>query len=338
MIIGVSGKNASGKGEIARYLCEKGFEFHSLSDVIRKDLSRTGDDVSRTNLITRGIELRTRFGPSILADRIIVRLKSDQNIIVDSIRHSAEVEAFRKINGFTMVWVEAGDDIRFKRIRARKREGDPRTLDEFREIEEREISGESEFHQQLQECRELADRIIENNGTIEEINEKVDRLIIELNRDYRRPSWDEYFMEIARVVALRSNCLKRKVAAVIVKDKRIISTGYNGTPRGTKNCNEGGCPRCAKLTKSGTDLSECYCSHGEENAITQAAYHGVSLKGAIIYSTLSPCLICTKMIINTGITEVIYNEEYPLSKSSVNLLKEAGVKARKLKLQGDHFI
>ncbi len=335
MIIGISGKNASGKGEAASYLCNKGFEFHSLSDLIREDLSRTGDEVSRANMIERGNELRTRFGPSILADRVIMRLKPDRNVVVDSIRHPAEVEAFRKVRGFTLIWVEAGDEERFERIRVRKREGDPKTLDEFRKLEERETSGGSVFHQQLMECRELADRTIENTGTIEELHEKCDLLILELSRDYRRPSWDEYFMEIARVVAMRSNCLKRRVAAIIVKDKRIISTGYNGTPRGTKNCSEGGCPRCARLAGSGTDLDECYCSHGEENAITQAAYHGVSLKGAMLYSTLSPCLICTKMIINSGIGEVIYNEDYPLGESSIRLLREAGVKTRKLKLQGD---
>jgi len=148
----------------------------------------------------------------------------------------------------------------------------------------------------------------------------------------RRPPWDEYFMEIAKVVAARSNCMRRKVAAVIVKDKRIISTGYNGTPRGTKNCSEGGCPRCNESPESGRRLDECLCSHGEENAIVQAAYHGISVKDGVIYSTCSPCLICTKMIINAGMTEVVYNEEYPLAANSLALLEEAGLKVRELKL------
>ena len=102
-----------------------------------------------------------------------------------------------------------------------------------------------------------------------------------------RPDWDEYFMEIAKVVALRSNCSRRHVAAVIVKDKRIISTGYNGTPRGIKNCNEGGCPRCSGHAPSGTGLEECICSHGEENAIVQAAYHGICVKDATLYTTFT---------------------------------------------------
>ena len=152
------------------------------------------------------------------------------------------------------------------------------------------------------------------------------------NTNDTRPSWDEYFMNIALVVASRSNCMTRHVAAVVVKDKRIISTGYNGTPRGTKNCNEGGCERCSKRTiaTAGQNLSECTCSHGEENAIVQAAYHGTPLKGAALYTTFSPCLTCAKMIINAGIREVIYNSEYPVAQRSFELLKEAEIIMRKV--------
>jgi dCMP deaminase len=124
--------------------------------------------------------------------------------------------------------------------------------------------------------------------------------------------------------------VKRKVAAVVTKDRRIVSTGYNGTPRGTKNCNEGGCPRCNELTEGGTRLDECLCSHGEENAITQAAYHGVSLRGGCVYTTFSPCLHCTKLIINAGLVEVVFDADYPLGEVSLNLLREAGLKVRKL--------
>ncbi len=146
-----------------------------------------------------------------------------------------------------------------------------------------------------------------------------------------RPDWDEYFMEIAKVVALRSNCTRRHVAAVIVKDKRIISTGYNGTPRGIKNCNEGGCPRCSSTAPSGTKLDECLCSHGEENAIVQAAYHGICVKDATLYTTFSPCLNCAKMIINAGIREVVYNEHYTIDGTASAILREAGVVLRPLK-------
>jgi len=145
-----------------------------------------------------------------------------------------------------------------------------------------------------------------------------------------RPDWDHYFMEIATVVARRGNCCRRQVAAVIVKDRRIVSTGYNGTPRGVRNCCEGGCARCASDAPSGADLGECVCSHAEENAITQAAYHGIAVRGATVYSTLSPCLICAKMIINAGIGEVVYEKEYEFSAQTRSLLHEAGVRYRKL--------
>jgi dCMP deaminase len=152
--------------------------------------------------------------------------------------------------------------------------------------------------------------------------------------NFDRPEWDEYFLNIAKVVASRSNCIKRKVAAIIVKDKRVISTGYNGTPRGARNCDEGGCPRCNSMAESGTALEECLCSHGEENAIIQAAYHGTSVKGATLYTTFAPCLLCTKMIINSGIVEVVYNEEYALNERALSLLRECGIVLRRYHFEG----
>jgi len=140
-----------------------------------------------------------------------------------------------------------------------------------------------------------------------------------------RPTWDKYFMNIAHVAAERSNCSRRHVAAVIVKDKRVISTGYNGTPRGVKNCDEGGCPRCNSEVASGHSLDECLCCHAEENSIVQAACHGINIKDSTLYTTYSPCLLCAKMIINAGINEVIYHERYSIDSTSSKLLEEAGV-------------
>ncbi len=145
-----------------------------------------------------------------------------------------------------------------------------------------------------------------------------------------RPSWDEYFMNIAKVAATRGNCSRRQVAAVIVRDHRVISTGYNGTPRGVKNCCDGGCHRCNSDVPSGTHLKDCLCSHAEENAIVQAACYGIAVKGATLYTTYSPCLQCAKMIINAGIAEVIYFQHYTIDDVSLALLREAGVTVRGL--------
>ena len=144
----------------------------------------------------------------------------------------------------------------------------------------------------------------------------------------KRPDWDEYFMDIAHVVSKRGNCCRRKVAALIVRDRRIVSTGYNGTPRGVQNCFEGGCPRCASDAPSGSSLGECICAHAEENAIVQAAYHGISVRDGVLYSTLSPCLMCAKMIINAGIKEIVFETEYHFSEQARGLFETAGVACR----------
>jgi len=179
----------------------------------------------------------------------------------------------------------------------------------------------------------LADKRITNDSSVQHLYDQVDALLAGISAEFKpsRPSWDEYFMNIAKVVSSRSNCVKRHVASVIVRDKRIISTGYNGTPRGLRNCNEGGCPRCNSFGESGKNLEECLCSHGEENAIVQASYHGISIKGSTLYTTLSPCLLCAKMIINSGITEVVYNAEYPVSETAKRMFGEAGVALRQYK-------
>ncbi len=145
-------------------------------------------------------------------------------------------------------------------------------------------------------------------------------------------NWDKYFMMLAHHVAIRSNCVRRQVGAIIVKDRHIIATGYNGTPRGLKNCNDGGCPRCNSDAPSGTALDECLCSHAEENAIVQAAYHGVSINGASIYTTLSPCIHCAKMIINAGIREVFHDAFYSADELSFRILSEAGVTIKRITL------
>ena len=331
MLIGLTGRNASGKGEVAKYLEKKSFYYHSLSDVIRDEVRRVGQPLTRENLIETGNRLRQQFGPAVLATRILEKLESDRHYVIDSIRNAGEVEALRAANNFKLICIEAPADLRYERLKLRNREGDPLTFERFSELEQREMKG-AETSQNLTQVEAMADITLVNDGSLDRLHQQIDRIVPELIKGALRPGWDEYFMNIAKVVASRSNCMKRKVAAIIVRDKRVISTGYNGTPRGTKNCNEGGCPRCNGLATSGTALDECLCSHGEENAIVQASYHGVSLKDATIYTTFAPCLMCTKMIINSGIREVVFNMDYPLNSSSFQLLSQAGVTVRKLKV------
>jgi len=142
-----------------------------------------------------------------------------------------------------------------------------------------------------------------------------------------RPSWDTYFMEITRVVANRSTCLRRKVGATIIKDKRILTTGYNGAPQGLAHCQEVGCIRAEKQVPSGERHELCRALHAEQNAILQAALYGVSIQGATVYCTTHPCVMCAKMMINAGMKEVVITKSYP-DQLAAELLAEAGVKVR----------
>jgi dCMP deaminase len=144
-----------------------------------------------------------------------------------------------------------------------------------------------------------------------------------------RPSWDNYFMDITMLVAKRTTCLRRAVGAIIVKDKRILSTGYNGAPSGIRHCQEVGCLREKLKIESGHRHELCRGIHAEQNAIIQAAYHGVSVKGASLYCTNSPCSICAKMIINAGIHKIYYRNGYA-DAMSLEMLKEAGIELTKI--------
>jgi len=139
-----------------------------------------------------------------------------------------------------------------------------------------------------------------------------------------RPTWDEYFMEFARLACTRSTCLRRAVGAVLVKEKNILATGYNGAPRGVPHCEEVGCLRAEMNIPSGQKHELCRGLHAEQNAIIQAAYHGTSIRGADLYSTTFPCVICSKMLINAGVRAIYYDEGYA-DELSRALLEQAGV-------------
>lgn len=146
----------------------------------------------------------------------------------------------------------------------------------------------------------------------------------------KRPGWDKYFVEIAKLVSTRSTCLRRKVGAILVKDKRILSTGYNGAPTGLKHCDEVGCLRQKEKVPSGQRHELCRGLHAEMNTLLQACSYGVNLKGATLYSTNQPCMLCAKMLINAGIEKVVILAEYP-DKQALSILREAKIKVKNLK-------
>jgi len=146
----------------------------------------------------------------------------------------------------------------------------------------------------------------------------------------QRPGWDEYFMEIAHLVSKRSTCLRRKVGAVLVKERRILATGYNGTPSKITHCSVTGCLREKLKIPSGERHELCRGLHAEQNVLLQAALYGISLRDSVLYCTNQPCIICAKMLINAGIKEVVVKGDYP-DKMAREFLKQAKIKLRVMK-------
>jgi len=144
-----------------------------------------------------------------------------------------------------------------------------------------------------------------------------------------RPDWDTYFMDMAKLAARRSSCLRRAVGAVLVKDRRLLSTGYNGVPSGVTHCEVAGCLRERLQVPSGERHELCRGLHAEQNAIIQAAFHGVSIRGAVLYCTNLPCIICAKMLINAGVRRIVYIEGYSDTLTR-EMLDEVGMELLKL--------
>ncbi len=177
MIVGLTGKFAAGKGTVAELLKERGFVYHSLSDVLRDELRARGTPESRESLLALGNELRAADGPAALAIRIQAKLRDGRRHIVDSIRTPAEVEVLRQLPGFFLLGVDADPQVRFRRLRARARVGDPETFEHFAALEARESASSNPASQQLHATWALADEIVDNGGTVETLHASVEAVL-----------------------------------------------------------------------------------------------------------------------------------------------------------------
>lgn len=335
MIIGVTGNFASGKDSVAQILEEMNFGHVSFSNLLREELNHRKQKITRDALRDIGNELRGKLGAEYLARKALERVKDGENYVFTSLRNPAEVKLLQQREDFILVKVIAPDAVRLKRIVSRNREEDPKTLGELRDKEAQEKSSDPNS-QQLHTVSKMVRITIVNDSSLEKLKQKTEKLV----RDWlyklqdSRPNWDTYFMNITEQVKMRCTCMSSKKGAIIVQENQIISTGYNGTPKKISHCTSGGCQRCTSRhlgkIKSGVYSEPCICCHSEENAIVQAAHNGTYTKGAVIYTTFTPCTNCAKMIINAGIKEVICNTSYP-DETARQLLKEAGVKLRVLK-------
>ena len=308
----------------------------SFSDILREELKKRNLKITKENLIETGNYLRTRYGRKILARLALSKVEDGENYVFTSIRNPLEAEFLMSRHDFLLVNVTAPDNIRLKRIMKKRLESDPRTIKELRKMDALENSSDPK-KQQLHKVMKMAQVTINNDSTLDKLQKKVDQVLKDwmFKLQDPRPDWDHYFMEIAETVKSRSSCMSPKKGALIVKDKQILSTGYNGTPRNVSHCTAGSCERCSlrhqgKIKSADYTSAICICAHAEENAIVQAANTGASTKGATIYTTFTPCNMCARMIINAGIKEVIAKVKYP-DDVGTKLLKEARVSLRVLK-------
>jgi dCMP deaminase len=199
-------------------------------------------------------------------------------------------------------------------------------LSRFVAFSDRHLYGVADGGGQLPLMSRAAVRILNTSSSLSDLYGTIHKLDL-LDPDRLRPSWDAYFMSLASLAAQRSNCMKRRVGCVVVRDRRVISTGYNGTPRGLLNCGEGGCGRCNAGQGSGEGLATCLCLHAEENALLEAGRERLR-EGAVLYCDTCPCLTCSIKIVQVGISEVVYSQEYSMDNRTATVLREGGVRLR----------
>ncbi len=329
MIIGLTGTLASGKGVVSEFFKEKGFVYLSLSDELREVAKENKIPLTRENLQNLGNHLRETQGSTFLAERVLNKIKNQEykKAMVDGIRNPSEVETLKKLKGFFLVSVDAPREIRFKRLVERNRESDPKTFEEFLRVDNRDKGvGESTTGQAVEKCMQLADVTLINSGTLEEAREDVKKLYDELEKKIPRPTWDEYFMEVSRAVATRATCNRGKSGCVIAKNKQILVTGYVGSPKGLPHCDEVGHQIKKTIHEDGSISEHCVrTTHAEQNAICQAAKLGIPIDGATLYCKMTPCIVCAKMIINSGIKRVVCEKKYHAGKDSEEMFQQAGI-------------
>jgi dCMP deaminase len=330
MIIGLTGSLAAGKGVVSEYLKKKGFVYLSLSDELRQIAKERKIELTRANLQNLGNLLREEEGVGVLAKLMVEKIDSQEykNAIVDGIRNPAELSELEGLKNFFLVSVDAPDKIRFERMVERNRESDPINWSEFVKVDRKDKGvGERVTGQGVGKCMKRAKFVLINDGTMDVVAEKIDRLYEDIEKSVPRPSWDEYFIEIMGAVAKRATCNRGRSGCVIAKNKQILVTGYVGSPVGLPHCDEIGHQMKQMVHEDGHVSNHCVrTAHAEQNAICQAAKLGVPLKDSILYCNMTPCAVCAKMIINSGIRRVVAKKRYHAGAESEEMFKVAGVK------------
>jgi dCMP deaminase len=340
MIIGITGTLGAGKGTIVEFLKERDFEHLSVRNFLNEELKRRNLELNRDNQVFLANQLRKENYPSYIIEKLFEKaISKDKNCVIESIRTPEEAEKIKKKGGI-LIAVDADPEIRYSRILSRQSEKDNVTFDKFLEDENREMFSINPYEQNLSECIRISNYKVNNNKDKDYLKKQIDVLlenILNKNKNKKREdyiSWDEYFMGVAMISAMRSKDPNSQIGACIVdENNHIIATGYNGLPIG---CSDENFPW--KREGKRLETKYPYIVHAEANAITNATK---DLKDCRIYVPLFPCNECAKLIIQSGIKEVIYIvdkynnlDEYIASRKMLNAsgikLREFVPKERKL--------
>lgn len=322
--IGITGTIGAGKGTIVDYLIEKrGFVHYSVRAFLTEEIERRGLPVNRDSMTQVGNELRAQHGPSYIVEQLYEKAqRADTNCIIESVRTPGEVAALRGKPHFYLFAVDADPKVRYERVVLRGSETDHISYDTFISDEQREMDNTDPNKQNLGVCIAQADYRFDNGGSIEELQQQVERVLGKL----LRPTWDEYFMELANTASKRATCDRGRSGCVIVKDKQLLVTGYVGSPAGLPHCDEVGHLFRQTIDADGKISTHCVRTvHAEQNAICQAARRGIALDGATLYCRMTPCRTCAMLIINCGIKRVVCERKYHSGEESEELFRQAGV-------------
>ncbi|KAF2436312.1 putative deoxycytidylate deaminase [Tothia fuscella] len=332
MFIGVCGGICAGKSSIASYLINE----HNFK---RLHLNRTAptpavEKSEGNSKVPKDEDIEDGEIPSFEnAEEMLDFVTADwrENWVTTDIWDENVLDVFMRRPFFLLISVDAPVSVRWERFRERCKSHNltPPTLSDF------VLRNDTHLYTPMSGLAPLLHRaqlrLLNSTNNISTLHTSLANLDL-TNPSRLRPTWDQYFMRLASLASQRSNCMKRSVGCVLVRNNRVVSTGYNGTPRGMRNCNEGGCGRCnSKGVRAGVGLDTCLCIHAEENALLEAGRERVGGAGAgagVLYCNTCPCLTCSVKIAQVGIGEVVYSTAYSVDSAAAAVFAEAGVKLR----------
>lgn len=326
IVIGITGTLGAGKGTIVELLKKRGFVHYSARDFLRQRIEELGLKVDRDTMTMVANKEREKEGADFIAKGLLAMAKlQDSNCIIESIRSVKEINYLKENCQFLLFSVDADIKTRYERIVLRGSETDKIDFKTFCDNEKREMDSHDENKQNIAACMQRADFCFNNDNELAELAKQVDKVMDKIQ--YRkRPSWDEYFLEIVKTVAKRATCNRGRSGCVVAKDKQILVTGYVGSPTGLPHCDEIGHLFRKTLDQNGNLSNHCVRTvHAEQNAICQAAKRGIALDGATLYCTMTPCRTCAMMIVNCGIKRVVCQNKYHNSDDAEEVFEQAGV-------------